>query len=230
MRHVFRWRAFVCCLLGWLVAGCAYDDAFEPDSLPPEVVYRRPPVLREPEARRPEPSRPPRRSATEAWYPIGRRIDPRWKSIIIHHSATTKGGAASFDRHHRNGNGWDELGYHFVIGNGTDTPDGFIEVGSRWHKQKHGAHCKTPDNFFNDHGIGICLVGDFSQRGPSAKQLASLRKLVAFLTDECRIPSGRVYSHGEINHSTKCPGKYFPMIAFRRSLNGPATASAHPGR
>ena len=27
--------------------------------------------------------------------------------------------------------GWDELGYHFVIGNGTDTRDGQVEVGSR---------------------------------------------------------------------------------------------------
>ena len=83
-------------------------------------------------------------------------------------------------------NGWDELGYHFVIGNGRGTPDGMIEVGSRWHKQKHGAHCKTPDNYFNNHGIGICLVGDFTKRRPSAAQMASLEQLVRFLSNKLR--------------------------------------------
>ena len=33
------------------------------------------------------------------------------------------------------------------IGNGSDTVDGQIEVGSRWVKQKVGAHAKTPDNW-----------------------------------------------------------------------------------
>ena len=67
---------------------------------------------------------------------------------------------------HRRDNQWDELGYHFVIGNGTHTGDGQVEVGSRWGKQKHGAHCKTPDNYYNDHGIGICLVGNFENSNP----------------------------------------------------------------
>ncbi|MFQ5589758.1 MAG: peptidoglycan-binding protein, partial [Phycisphaerae bacterium] len=56
------------------------------------------------------------------------RISPRWTTIVIHHSATETGGASLFDRFHRK-RGWDGLGYHFVIGNGTDTPDGLIEVG-----------------------------------------------------------------------------------------------------
>ena len=120
-----------------------------------------------------------------AWYPRGRRISPRWTTVIIHHSATDGGGARSFDRYHRKSNGWDELGYHFVIGNGTDTPDGFVEVGSRWHKQKHGAHCKTRGNYYNEHGIGICLVGDFTKTRRTARQLASLKRLVGRLRVIC---------------------------------------------
>src|SRR5947208_1647861 len=69
-----------------------------------------------------------------------------WQAIVIHHSATPAGGAARFDREHRE-KGWDELGYDFVIGNGTDTADGLVEVGSRWTKQKIGAHARTPDNW-----------------------------------------------------------------------------------
>src|SRR5690606_32161137 len=66
----------------------------------------------------------------------------KWQWIVIHHSATPTGGAVEFDKLHRETNGWDELGYHFVIGNGTNTKDGMVEVGPRWVKQKHGAHAK----------------------------------------------------------------------------------------
>src|SRR4051812_3753672 len=52
----------------------------------------------------------------------------QWQYIVIHHSATPSGSAAAFDRMHR-AKGWDELGYHFVIGNGTMSGDGQIEVG-----------------------------------------------------------------------------------------------------
>ena len=90
------------------------------------------------------------------WIPP---VAPRqWKWIVIHHSATTTGGAAEFDKMHK-AKGWDELGYDFVIGNGSDTGNGQIEVGPRWTKQKIGAHAKSSDNRFNEYGIGICLVG-----------------------------------------------------------------------
>jgi len=140
---------------------------------------------------------------------------------VIHHSATSTGGAATFDRHHRS-KGWDELGYHFVIGNGTDTPDGAIEIGARWHKQKHGAHCKTPDNYYNEHGIGICLVGDFTKGRPTAKQIASLTRLVRFLCLETGIPPQRVTTHGAVTHKTQCPGRHFSLYSVHRALGSPA--------
>jgi len=154
-------------------------------------------------------------------------MSDRWRTIVIHHSATAVGGARSFDRGHKS-KGWDELGYHFVIGNGTDTPDGLVEVGSRWHKQKHGAHCKTPDNFYNEHGIGICLVGDFTKSRPTPRQMASLSRLVAFLTSRCGIPSDRVTTHGAVTHKTACPGRYFPTGYFRRTMITQAQATSLP--
>ena len=116
-------------------------------------------------------------------------------------SATDRGSARSFDKNHR-GKGWDELGYHFVIGNGQGSPDGHIEVGPRGHKQKHGAHCKTLDNHFNEHGIGICLVGDFTESRPTRRQLASLTKLAAFLCSECGISPDRITTHGAVTGKT----------------------------
>ena len=146
-------------------------------------------------------------------------LSNRWKYIIVHHSATQAGGARRFDRAHRN-NGWDELGYHFVIGNGTDTPDGKIEVGSRWRQQKHGAHCRvSPDdsNEYNEHGIGICLVGDFEYTRPSPAQMKSLIYLTKGLLACTRLPASAVHYHRDFD-STKCPGRYFPYATYKRAL------------
>lgn len=143
----------------------------------------------------------------------------RWTSIIIHHSATHVGGAKSFHRNHakkwRYG-----LGYHFVIGNGSETGLGRIEVGPRWRRQNegiHGAHAGT--KVYNQAGIGICLVGNFQGRGPAPAQLAALRLLCRQLMQRYNIPSSKVYMHRAVRPKhTDCPGKNFPWRAFKRSL------------
>ena len=142
--------------------------------------------------------------APKAWAAEGYRP---WRYIVIHHSATEAGSAALFDKWHR-GRGWDELGYHFVIDNGDGAPDGRIEVGRRWTIQKWGAHCGgTPGNEYNNYGIGICLVGDFSRRPPTDRQLASLERLVTCLAVACGIGPERVIGHRDApNVSTACPG------------------------
>ncbi len=199
------------------------------------VTYLRPSQASLPRPPRRGPAKnsyPPRRrhansTSMGAWMPSHGRISPRWKTIVIHHSATRAGGARAFDLFHRK-RGWDELGYHFVIGNGTDTPDGFVEVGPRWHKQKHGAHCKTPNNYYNDHGIGICLVGDFTRSAPSPRQMASLERMLRFLSIQCRIPPQRITTHGAVTGKTKCPGGHFHLPAVRRALSNPVTATNLP--
>jgi N-acetyl-anhydromuramyl-L-alanine amidase AmpD len=105
--------------------------------------------------------------------------------------------------------GWDELGYHFVVGNGTGSADGEVEVGGRWSKQKHGAHCKVMGHpEYNDVGIGICLVGNFNVTRPSRMQMASLARLVRYLMDRYNIPRDRIYGHGQLK-PTDCPGRNF---------------------
>lgn len=147
------------------------------------------------------------------WVPFN--SDRSWDAIVIHHSATEVGSAEVFDKVHRS-KGWDELGYHFVIGNGSETPDGFVEVGSRWKKQKHGAHCKTVDNHYNDYGIGICLVGNFESQYPSPAQLQSLRRLVVYLANKYNIPADRVLGHREVEGTnTRCPGRNMPLELIR---------------
>ncbi len=226
----------VAVILAACAGACVPAESIE--TLPPQ----RPPVTyrtskAEPSVEKPPPT--PRRSyrspackpaietGPRSWMPTCQRISPRWTTIVIHHSATKHGSASTFDRYHRQHNGWDELGYHFVIGNGTDTPDGHVEVGPRWNKQKHGAHCKTPSNYFNEHGIGICLVGDFDKTRPTSRQLASLNRLVKYLCAACRIPVSRVTTHGGVTHKTRCPGRNFDIAAVRRAITVPVTASVH---
>jgi N-acetylmuramoyl-L-alanine amidase len=141
-------------------------------------------------------------------------------NIIIHHSATNNGNAAIFDKQHREENHWEGVGYDFVIGNGTDSGDGQVEVTFRWRGQLTGAHCKTPNNWGNEKGIGICLVGNFDYTSPTVRQMQSLVKLVRFLQNQYRIPKSRIYGHGTTPGArvTDCPGRRFPMARLKSML------------
>lgn len=147
------------------------------------------------------------------WVPP---VAPRaWRYIVIHHSATPRGGARAFDQEHRR-RGWDGLGYDFVIGNGTDTSDGQIEVGSRWTRQIQGAHAGVA--LYNEHGIGICLVGDFNIDRPTRAQINSLVRLVAYLMSTYHIPASSVLGHRDCK-STDCPGRHVSLPEIRRLAN-----------
>lgn len=165
-------------------------------------------------ARTPAPA--PQLAVPRDWTP--RTASRDWQWIVIHHSATPNGSASVFDRQHR-AKGWDELGYHFVIGNGTNSGDGQVEVGSRWPVQKWGAHAKTADNRYNEQGIGICLVGNFENTRPTARQMQSLSKLVAYLMQTYRIPASRVIGHRDTGKSTDCPGRNLNIAEVRRQAS-----------
>jgi hypothetical protein len=149
------------------------------------------------------------------------RPERAWSAIVIHHSATDAGNAAIIDKWHREENGWNGIGYDFVIGNGTDSPDGAVEPTYRWRGQLTGAHTGgTPGNWANEEGIGICLVGDFSRTAPSARQMDSLVRLVRFLQQRYGITRSRIYGHGSVpgGHATDCPGRRFPMNWLKSNL------------
>lgn len=153
-----------------------------------------------------------------AWRPNVRSRP--WQAIVIHHMASGTGSARVIHRIHQQ-KGWDGLGYHFVVGNGTLSDDGQVEIGYRWSRQGIGAHCKAPrngdPNWWNRNAIGICLIGDFTQTEPTARQMAAVRRLVLTLMDEYRIPASRVVPHGGVK-VTACPGPKFPWASFKRSL------------
>ncbi len=142
----------------------------------------------------------------------------RWKYIVIHHSAVDVGDVSSMDRYHRETRHMENgLAYHFVIGNGNGMGDGEVAVCHRWKEQLDGGHLASEE--MNRIALGICLVGNFDERLPSARQMDSLRALVRALMARCKIPARSVKSHQEINVvTTRCPGVRFPMKGFLRSL------------
>ncbi|HEX4665023.1 MAG TPA: peptidoglycan recognition family protein [Chthoniobacterales bacterium] len=143
----------------------------------------------------------------------------RWKFIIVHNSGTRQGNARIFDYYHRHvrrmHNG---LAYHFVIGNGTSSGNGEIEVGGRWRRQINGGHVHS--DYLNNISLGICLVGDFNRDQPTRAQLDSCEELIRYLRARCgkvdrhEIP---VRPHREMNPPrwpTDCPGDDFPYRWF----------------
>ncbi|WP_437204425.1 peptidoglycan recognition protein family protein [Planctomicrobium sp. SH664] len=136
-----------------------------------------------------------------------------WKYVVIHHSATTSGSVSSIDKEHRQrldskGRPWQGIGYHFVIGNGNGLGDGRVEPTFRWENQLSGAHAGQKQ--FNDYGIGICLIGNFEQAGPTQAQLETLRTLVRDLKQEFQLTDEQLLRHGDLK-ATACPGKLLNM-------------------
>jgi N-acetylmuramoyl-L-alanine amidase len=146
--------------------------------------------------------------------------NPRWKYIVIHHTATDIGKAYLIHRSHQDRGFWNGLGYHFLVDNGTlGKGDGQIEVAPRWIKQQTGAHCKAGG--MNDKAIGIALVGNFSQENPTQNQMRSLTYLLKTLCSYYHIPPERIVGHRDVDgSSTECPGLRFSVGTLRQCVAG----------
>ena len=195
------------------------------EPLPPlperRVIAKKPPKVDVTATARPvEPrrARPMPAGAGRGWVPNA--TERPWRWIVLHHSDDESGDMAKYDAYHRNEKRWENgCGYHFVVGNGSLSGDGEVEIGPRWPRQLQGAHAKVPGNRFNERGIGICLVGDFdtgAQR-PSAAQMDALVHLVRWLKQRYDIDPADIRGHCDCC-STCCPGKNFPWAQFRRRI------------
>ncbi|MBN1766620.1 MAG: N-acetylmuramoyl-L-alanine amidase [Sedimentisphaerales bacterium] len=155
------------------------------------------------------------------WMPQKQEDITRWQGIVIHHTATDKGPASEIDKIHRR-RGFDGLGYDFVINNGSGAQDGKVEVGYRWQNQLTGAHCRPNNcfnNYWNEHTIGIVLIGNFDQTKPTRYQYQSLAELVGFLQQRYRISDQKVLGHRQVpGCKTHCPGQNFSWYTFNTLL------------
>lgn len=113
------------------------------------------------------------------------------KEIIIHCSATPNGRHTTAEDIHRwhKGQGWDGIGYHYVI-----RTDNKLDIGrpEYW----TGAHAKG----HNKDSIGICMVGTDVYNAGQWKILTNLIIELSF-----RYPDAKVIGHNEVS-SKSCPG------------------------
>lgn len=121
--------------------------------------------------------------------------------FVVHCSANKASadiGVAEIRRFHVEHNGWDEVGYHYVI-----RRDGLIEDGRP--VDQIGAHVAG----HNAHSIGICLVGGLDddlqpQNNFTARQFDALYALLLAL--HARYPNAEVLGHRDFPGVKKaCP-------------------------
>lgn len=122
------------------------------------------------------------------------------KYIIVHCTATAEGKdfrAKDVDRWHR-ANGWDGIGYHYLIDlNGT------VEPGRP--ETKVGSHCSG----YNSASIGVCYVGGLASDGKTVKDTRTKEQKAALITLLKRLkkkyPAARIVSHHDLNAGKACP-------------------------
>lgn len=122
------------------------------------------------------------------------------EAIILHHSATDEGTFESIRNYHIEHNGWQDIGYHYLI-----EKDGSLHKGRD--EKTPGAHCK--EERMNYKSIGICLVGNFDNYKPNEKQLTTLNNLIKDIFNRYgKLP---IYPHSKFATYKTCPGTQFPL-------------------
>ena len=140
--------------------------------------------------------------------------------LIVHHSAGSNAASdwAAIVRtiwdFHVNVNGWDDIGYNWLI-----DPNGVLYEGRGDNRQ--GAHfCGT-----NPGTMGVCVLGDFTNISPQQEALATLDSLLAWKSCDAGLdPLGngfhassgltlqRISGHRD-GCSTSCPGNaFYPQL------------------
>ncbi len=142
-----------------------------------------------------------------------------WRYIVIHHSGAASGNEAIIEAEHLRRGMENGMAYHFLIGNGSaGLGDGEVVEGRRWKRQIQGGHAHQ--DYLNECGIGICLVGNLNLRAPTERQMRSLTQLVLKLQERFQIPDDNIHGHGEFyGEDSECPGHFFNWVVFRERLN-----------
>ena len=143
--------------------------------------------------------------------------DWNYNTIVIHHSGRSGDTSPiSVQNKHMMKNGWQDVGYHFMIG-----PGGQVYEGRRlYYKGSHTENANTGK-------IGILIMGNFEREFagllggiPSAAQVAAAKKLVKSL--RILFPSLAVLGgHKDFKVKTECPGnQLYPLLDDMRRETG----------
>lgn len=134
--------------------------------------------------------------------------------IIVHHSQQ-QNDSPIFIRQRHLQRGWEDIGYHWLIGNKTPgITDGKLYEGRS--ERFAGAHAFG----HNKDSLGICLIGNLDEVSPTQKQIDTLIKFLKEKMQQHRISVENVFGHRELPNVTKtCPGKFVDMEEIRNLVN-----------
>ncbi len=126
------------------------------------------------------------------------------KYLVIHHTAVEMMGTGlekcqSIAVYHTRSQGWPGIGYHYVIDYDGSTYQ-CNDLGTMsYNVASRNREC-----------VGICLIGDFTNRPPSQKQIRAARALTDWLATQV---DAQVVGHREVAlpaYATACPGNAWP--------------------
>ena len=136
--------------------------------------------------------------------------------IVIHCAATKTAmdiGATEIKKWHVDDNGWDDIGYHYIIKRG-----GLVEVGRP--EAFQGAHAPA----VNSKSIAICLIGGMSEDGDAEnnftiEQFLSLKDLLKrLLMTNSNIQE--IVGHCDIqDNKPNCPGFNLKEWLYKEDIN-----------
>lgn len=162
--------------------------------------------------------------------------------LIVHHSAGTNtssnwpGVVASIFDFHVNTNGWQDVGYNWLI-----DPEGNIYEGRGGGDNVKGAHMCG----YNNNTLGVCIIGTYTNVNPSQTSIAALKELLAWKSCQKKInPTGsnsiasysgymkNISGHrdGCSPNYTECPGNmiYAILDSIRNSTDNIINSECSP--
>jgi hypothetical protein len=150
--------------------------------------------------------------------------DYTYDKITIHISDSAGGTVEDIRDWHVNENGWDDVGYHWIILNGFNRVsgdgeydselDGLIQAGRP--ESKRGIHVKNG----NSRNLGICFFALKEEDGGAitVKQKESLIKFILQKCKEHGVPIDEVYGHYELDPERRSFCPCMNMEEFREDL------------
>ena len=133
--------------------------------------------------------------------------------VVIHCAATPSSmdiGVKEIKKWHIDDNGWDDIGYHFVI-----RRDGTLEIGRD--ESMIGSHARA----VNGTSLGVCLIGGYGSGGWennfNNKQFEALKDITVKLKDKYKIK--KIIGHNEVDDIKQCPSFNVKEWLIKEDIN-----------
>lgn len=127
---------------------------------------------------------------------------------VLHHTAVARTVTWQAVAHyHVNDNEWPGISYHI----GIRDADGVCKISLLNEPETRSYHAHTEGN---NHGLAVCVAGNFDADRPSVNEVVALRHVVVVLRRWAAwIDWLPILAHGEVKgNDTTCPGRYLKEL------------------